>query len=723
MLLLPFFLEAKPIVVYGYGETPEQAKYNASVNLNKYVNGEYVTSLTEVSTSDTGNSALNSAFSDLISIATEGELIGVEYSDAIITVGEDILYGKYKVTATISDSLSDIYINKIKDSAKSIDVIYAQNPSTPDSKKSRLLSLLTEIRRYDGYKQVAVFLEVDLSELETYTSPITYQSINTELQSFLIEEEVELTNQKNSQRDTFVIAKIKSDLEANRKEQESLKARMENDAKLAEEMALINVENRVKSVLSNSFIGSMDLSSGKDKSQKSLVQAVVEASKAWNNLNAECNKLIEQEFKRIDNSLNAELKALENKAYRLVELSGNQPTEDAKRFRNLEINLLKEEKSNEKGKIETLIREGFKERLKANYEAFLSSIKNLNGAEFDVSLRNGDIFAGFSSYDGETFSWDLSLSLVSSLDLANKYEQSTDSCLALGVWTLSYATLSHKIPVRAPESLSDISARDEYNKYADDVEYYTRVLENIEISPYDISARYRLKYVLERDEFYIELYQLSFIEEGRILQEFVGTNTPLIMKFSNEKLNPKEIPSWVEIDSNVSESYKDVLSVIEREETLKAIEIKKAKDAQNRKDIFEMLKKTVSLDLEGGIGVLSLSGHSKPVGLLKTSLLVAAGAGVRFGVSPIFCFDAFDMSGILMTVDGNFEVFSDEDHALYLSAGMDFGFSQNDKLMNFYIGAGMDKVRFQFGVSMIGTYTSKAKIWPIWFSARIVDIF
>ena len=186
LLLLGLFsvcLFARDIVVEGYGDTAEQAKNNASVNLSKYVYGEYVTSLTSAAINDLGNGLEKSSYSDSVSIANEGEMMGVVYSDAV-SVGN----GKYKVTATISDTLSNIYIDRIWNAAKSIDAIYALSPSTLDSVKARLLNLLAEIKKYDSYKQVALLLGVDFSSIRDYSSPITYQSVYVELQSLLIEE-------------------------------------------------------------------------------------------------------------------------------------------------------------------------------------------------------------------------------------------------------------------------------------------------------------------------------------------------------------------------------------------------------------------------------------------------------------------------------------------------------------------------------------------------------
>ena len=964
LLLTIYQIGAKSISVEGYGNSAEDARYNASLELNRYINGEYINSLTEVSSMDSGNGIIDEYFSDSISIATEGELIGVEYSDAIFISDVSSKNGRYKVIATISDSLLNVYVEKIQSSAKSIDAIYNQNSTTINGKKTRLLNLLSEIKKHDGYKQVAIFLGANNENIFDYNAPITYQSVHTELQSLLIEEEVELTTQKNNQKDIIVIAQIKAELEANRKEQEALKAQIETNAKIAEEMAIKNIENRVDSILANNFVEAGVSSFKNNKSLDVLVNNVISAAESWNSLYDEYTGLVAQEHERIENSLKAELAALKNKSYRMAELSNGQPTEEAKKFRDLEIRQLEEDKDNEKINVEALISEKFQERLKESYNVFLSNVEKLNNSELEASIKDGNLIYDLKPYDGNSYSWNVDLTLklclgtyaessdkidkpiitsefksgsynvtiksgtdgavifytldgsipgifssvysetlalgfgytitaraykngiwsepesytityndvglpvirtatisdreslvsiecstrgakiyytldgtiptlsdteyisefivntgtrVTARAYKNKYSSHTSllilpgevctplitseisngssaqsylkkisiDCItedaviyyttdntepnlnskkytgpfyistgnivkakasyndtwsstvsfntttgvfkeekennfiyhdfSLGEWSVVYKELSGEAPVKLPESISDKTSLDKYTQYADNVEVYNRLLENIENSPYDINVKYKLKYIVEKDQFYIELCAVSLQENSQTISELMSQRETRFLHLGGN-LNLQSPPDWFVSSVNISSSYENIVKEIQKT---------KAKEERERKktEFKDFLNNKVNMSVAFGLvfGYPDYSDEMEVTGSLRLPITVDVDQRFRVGIVPEVKFsDMFSFAGLLFEAElHSLTSFDSFDNPYSFGAGLDFGISGSTTFVRPYVNMKIDRYTLQIELDTISSRMSDLKSTLIGFSVKM----
>lgn len=415
-MLVSFQIGAKSISIHGYGNSTEEARYNASVELNRYIFGEHVISLSEVETEDNGRDIVSDTFKESISISTDGDLIGVMYSNAVSTVGDESIYGKYKVTASIPEAHSSMYAERLLVTAKSIDAIYSQTTETIEAKKAKLLNLMLEIQKYDNLRQVAIVLGLDPSEIVSYEAPVTYQSVSTELQSILIDQETSITNEKLSQRDQFAIIELNAKLDANRKEQEALREQQELNIKIAQEMALQSIRERVNSVISNNAFRNSGLYVEQvESSVNTLIEDVLIAQKSWNTLHTEYESMLEQEFSRIDSSLKAELEALENKAYRTAEMSNGKPIDRAVEYRLREIEDLKNQKRDEKKNVEELITSGFKGSLESSWATLNSCIEKLNSAEFVYSSIWDGITYTFD-YDGNNCVWNFNFELNTGFD-------------------------------------------------------------------------------------------------------------------------------------------------------------------------------------------------------------------------------------------------------------------------------------------------------------------
>lgn len=172
---------ARSITVEGFGNTSEEAKSNAKINISSYLNGESINSTTEIKTSDDGKGKTENLFSGYISLKAGGDLFGVTYSSVTETVGAEMQLGKYKVSATIDESMLPIYLAMLEDLKNQIDLIY-QIPETNNPVKIQKYTLLLEIlQRFDSYKLAAIYLGASYSEIPTFNSPVTTQSIQIAL--------------------------------------------------------------------------------------------------------------------------------------------------------------------------------------------------------------------------------------------------------------------------------------------------------------------------------------------------------------------------------------------------------------------------------------------------------------------------------------------------------------------------------------------------------------
>ena len=66
IVLVSFQIGARSISIHGYGNSAEEARYNASVELNRYIFGEHVISLSEVETEDNGKDIVSDTFKESI---------------------------------------------------------------------------------------------------------------------------------------------------------------------------------------------------------------------------------------------------------------------------------------------------------------------------------------------------------------------------------------------------------------------------------------------------------------------------------------------------------------------------------------------------------------------------------------------------------------------------------------------------------------------------------
>lgn len=655
-------LLARNIIIDGYGDTPEDAKNDAKINLTSYIFGDGVKSSLNIGTSDSGDGSVKESFNELISISIEGELLGVEYSNPSLTSSSESIRGKYKVSAVIADSNSSMYVVEMKNLAKSIDAIYAQEASS-NTKKIRLQNLLTNIKKYDDYMQVVARLGVDIDDIPVYDAPITYQSVSHEIQGILFEEESNLIREIENQdkADTLMLSELYAKLEATRLEQIAFENQQQEADKIAEQSSLLRVREQLAAFLAeeSSLSKSMILENTLDSAVE-LAERVSLAQREWLELYSDYNSLIQQESSRLLKELNSQKKSLEAMPYKITEMSGNKPTEQAVANRNNEIKELVEKKRSELNKYETLIKQSMLPSLKARYDALLMAVKDLNERTFVISLEDGPLKFRNKGYDAIKSAWDIAAGLLIN-----------DRVLTIGNWSVTYAELGGMVT-------NDISVT---NMYDNEIEVYDALLGNKMGEYFDLEAEVKIKYDIDKSEFVISIQSLNLTKKGISVKSFISA--PIEMGALSNNLTPAVKPEWIDTGITIED---------DNEEQVNSLKKIKFGGFDFGVDVG------VGLDANIADEVTSYSAD------LKVPFLLAVGFEgtnntLGFGVVPtVIC--GFSSDGISSIVGGILGelLYYYESKYLKGTVGVDFGFSEAGLNAEFMLGVRQNKLDYYFSV-------------------------
>jgi len=659
-------LFAKNIVVDGFGDTVDSAKNNARVNLASYINGELVKSFTGIITSDTGKGAVNESFNESVSVSTEGELIGVEYTNPVKTSGSESAMGTYKVSAIIDESKLPMYLAELRTIVKSIDAIYGQSFTSINGQKTRLINLLTSIQKYENYRQVVFFLGAEIEDVPIYEAPVTYQSVSTEYQSILVEEEATIIQDMQNQKDAIVLAELHSKLEASRKEQQAFEEQQKEANRIAEQSALIRVQEQLASFVENeSFLSGNTVFSNDWAAAKEIMGRVSLAQKEWLDLLGDYNDLVNQESSRLLKELNSQKKALEAKAYKLTEMSNNKPTDEAIANRKKEINELVEKKKNELAKFEKLIRQSMLPSLKARYDAFLTEVNNLNEKTFSVNLNDEHLKFVNRGFDAKTQSWKCVAGFL--LD---------DRVLTIGSWDISYEELGGNVT----EEMNAISGA-----YDSEVEIFNELLSGQIGKYFNVSASIKVHYNLEKSKFEVSIVSLELTKKDVVIKSFI--DNPVAIGSLGNNLSPVSKPDW--IDSNIVLSDGDVQE-------------KEAKKSSSMK------LGDFKFGIEAGVGANYVLDSSLllPSVSIKVPILYSSKVGVsellEYGVVPtITC--GIDMDGHYSLSGGFFGeiLYAFPFESLIGILGLDLGFSGTGVYSDILCGIRAEKVDYYISLKYL----------------------
>lgn len=655
-----FAKDIKDIVVYGFGDTVDSAKNNARVNLASYINGELVTSFTGVVTSDSGKGAVNESFNQSISVSTEGELIGVEYSNPVKTSGSESAMGTYKVSATIYESKLPMYLAELRTIVKSIDTIYGQSFTSVDAQKIKLINLIISIQKYENYRQVVSFLGAKIEDIPIYEAPVTYQSVSTEYQSILEEEKSKIMQDMQNQKDdTIALAELYSKLDLLQKEQKAFEEQQKEANRIAEQASLMRVQEQLNSFLKNESILTGNTVFSKDwTAAKEIMGRVSLAQKEWLDIFGDYNDLVNQESSRLLKELNSQKKALEEKAYKLTEMSNKKPTKEAIANREKEIDELVNAKKNEFVKIEKLIQQSMLPILKARYDAFLTEVNNLNEKTFIVDLNDEPLKFINRGFDANKKSWKCVVGFL--LD---------DRVLTIGSWDINYEELGGMVP----EEMNYISGT-----YDSEVEVFNELLGSQMGKYFNVSAAIKVRYDLKESKFEVSIVSLELTKKGVVIKSLI--DNPVTIGSLSNNLSPVSKPDW--IDTNI-------VLFDEKDQEKKA------------KKNSSMKLGNFKFGMEAGLGANYVfdSRQMIPSASIKVPILYSSKIGVsellEYGVVPtISC--GIDMDGHYSLSGGLFGeiLYAVPFESLIGILGLDLGFSGKGVYSDILCGIRVEKVDY-----------------------------
>lgn len=683
-------IHARSISAVGYGKTFEEAERKAYTALQGDVFGTYQFVQSQSATS-LSNTNLEYDYSSQVSVKNEGTFIGFEYNTIPCSTPSDLMRGQYRSVISIDESTLPSYMWQIEQLAKTINSVYAHNTTSHEAEKAKLVGLMSDLQLYEGYIQVAIKLGADSDTLEEFSVPVTRSTIHQYLLNILVEEESSLIDATRNEKDIISLANLNKELDSNRSEQELLKDQQAQSRQIAESMAMINLEERVNSILNNDFIESNNKGLHRnDYSVSAMINNIKTSQLSWNSLYSEYSFLLNQEILRIDRNLSSEIEALQNKVYKITELKNGVPTEEAKQYRNLEIENLIEISNAEKNELLDLIKSSLQPRLQEKYDSLILAINELNNFEFKATEKDGEIFINIGEFDPRTASWPVEISIKTNGGLFD---------MKLGNWFIEYKSISGEAPAEFPKSLSDKLAVEAYEKYSENVEFYNRVLNSFEDSNYDIVARYSVKYEDNSNSFIFNIIDICLTNEGKVEQEF-----KLVRSISSTKKNdiiPESKPDWI---GNIVEDTKK----------------REKQELQQQK--IQVLLNRFNVDLSAGY-------HYADYGRFE---LVDWMASARVPVS----FDIFDWMHIGVVSEYNysqimqsFGVLGEIEFHLPkswntifdASLGLNVGFSNVSSTYRAYIGLGISKVSINAEYELIHSNNS-LDLKSFGISVRIRDI-
>lgn len=463
---------ASDVSAVGYGDSISEAQADALGNLTSTIFGTNVFSGTLVTLDSQKDS---SSFSQSVSTMVYGNLISVQYSTGEKTSGNDRKLGSYQVTATIPDSANVSYQTIIADSVISIKNIYAQEAESLEQKKAKLSNLLSALSEYNNARQVLISLGY-ATTVPDLGIAITFQSVYSEYESLLIEEENQLRNSSSSASTYATQMQIQLLLQQNEAEQKSLSLQKETALAQANAMNIASINEQIQQAIEQVSKTTGNVSDTDFMANVEVLSQAIAEYDAMCNL---YNTLLSDEFERIDAEYAVNREALKKKAFKVAELKlDGTPTDSAMAVRTDELLELEQQRDQDKQKVESLVSSSLRSDIQDRYDHCCALLADIQTKSFLLDSRDERTLLTIGAYDGENFWWNCSI-------------QSDFLCIR--DIHVGYELLTGQEPVVYSSGKKN---RDEYNKYVNDQAAYDAALrDNVRL--FDLSVQYHLALDIE----------------------------------------------------------------------------------------------------------------------------------------------------------------------------------------------------------------------------------
>lgn len=471
LLSLAFFSFASDVRVftaYGEGATENDAKERAVSALAEMVFPVFFKVERETSqySEENNGSVTQDTFStsSKTKISVVGEFPYFEYE--VVSYSNDVFLVRAEIKG--DEKTLTFYKERADNERKTIEGVYSrykESEKTSGSTRELIEALDNVLEHYPVYKlyrDIFVNLGGESASIALLDDFPTYDLLQYDKRALKIKEQNEISAESFSYE-------LEERIEKNKAEQEALKlAQKENREreKLQNEMETgLALKDATASFENDESVGA-EAQTGSDLDGfRECFGVVMRANYNLSELLDLYESKREEEANKIEKSFEVGRKAIETRPYPsgLVDHKGN-PTPDALKIRQMEIDELREEKDREKEDIYKIIDEGLCSVIQEKYDYLINAVKLLEGKEFHLSSKEGDFehyIAQNYNYDGSSYCW------YSYLIIGEPFVAVEE-----GV-KLSYHSLTGKsIPVKNEE-------RYEYLKseaYSSEINEYTKAL-------------------------------------------------------------------------------------------------------------------------------------------------------------------------------------------------------------------------------------------------------
>ena len=547
LVVLPFSLIAANITAVGHGSTAEEARANARTELASQIQVT-ISSVQRIQINDNNQNSAVSQFLEDTSLSVDIELLGAVFPQEPEKTGSDRLQ-PYSCRIEINMSALPLYLQKLKDIEQAVVEIEAYTSSDTQGRKTQLITLLSQYKKFDAYKYIA--MQLGLDPLQIPRLKRTKVGIELEFKDILKQEEVELQDLLvNSQITDFVkkdsesqqiiatnkILEIQLQLVANRNIQMQLDAQekqAQTYAMQASEKSIqaLAQEMKAQSTVSVEQIGLL-LGSGSDPFF-SIGQ--IEARKeAFDTVWRQYKSALANEEIRINVLLIPELEKVENRQWRAAELSFGKPIDSAIEAKAQEIERLKHASVEELESFAQKLEDGLNIQLVTLFEAYREDVGRLESTEYHVSGFSHAMTINFDTYDGARQAWPM----VIQVDVSGE-------SITLERY-LSYTEVTG-LPVRDGRS----ATASEYEEYLDQVDLFNFLFttEPLSIINCDIICSVKetdgpSQYVIE-----VEHVDLTRLDTMKIITSYSDLDLQYLYAPNGEKYDMSEAlskyPQWL----------------------------------------------------------------------------------------------------------------------------------------------------------------------------------
>jgi hypothetical protein len=548
LVVFPFSLMAVNIAAVGRGATAEEAKANARTELASQIQIT-ISSVQRVLIHEYNQNTVDSQFLEDTSLSVDVELLGAVFLQEPEKIGANKAQS-YLCRIEINESSLPLYLQKLKDIEQAVSELEAYTSLDTQSRKTQLITLLSEYKKFDAYKYIAMQLGLDPLLIPRLNR--TKVGIELEFKDLLKQEEVELKDllmlsqindfvKKDSESQQLIatnkILNIQQQLLANRVIQLKLDAEKEQEQKYAMEASEQSIQvlarqMKEQSTVSVDKIGILQGNGSDPFFSIGQIEARKEAFfTVWN----QYKTAMEKEEIRINEVLIPEIEKIEQRQWRAGELSFGNPIDSAVEAKSQEIEHLKIASAEKLAVYGQRLEDGLNVQLVTLFEAYREDVNRLESTEFHVNGFSNAMTLDFDTYDGARQAWPM----VIQVDVSGEH-------ITLERY-LSYTEVTG-LPVRDGR----VATAKEYEEYLDQVDLFNFLFATEPLSIVNCDSICSIKQTGIPSQYAIEVEHVDIIrlDTMKTVVSYTDLDLCYLYEPNGEKYDLSEAiakyPKWLE---------------------------------------------------------------------------------------------------------------------------------------------------------------------------------